>query len=439
MWRLFGSAAAAMTTAWLVAAARPPNAPDIPVGSDDVMLSPDSEAVVSMLTVSSHIRRWDDRFPVDPKRHGHLSLLGSHAELLSRSFSSLVGLRARSTTASSPELDALMGEIDKKLYGLKMNNISNERCAEMVAAITKHAADQKPQVPLIVHTGMFLDDGAAPFPDAARKLRLGILSFLASQDLRIAELHLWSDAGKHHPVLQEALRPILAKPELAKNVKVKRFVEGEEFARAFPRSPETAALLTKLYGLDGLDEKMLASRSDLQRAVLLNNYGGVWMDTDVLLVSDLTPVSHEDWAYLGQDGWINNAVLSVSRPASPFITAYMAAVVAQGNITDNVYQFGPSMLSLLRDQTRATESGAFHVLPTCFFDGGWTDEQGSVWWDDFFTVTATEQQLAYVDPQQTRHTTLAYHWHGRWTVPISSGSLAERAEKLYMQRLGISA
>ena len=54
-------------------------------------------------------------------------------------------------------------------------------------------------------------------------------------------------------------------------------------------------------------QEIVKSQSDLMRSVLLYNYGGAWMDTDVLLVQDLSPILEEDWAVLMYHNWVNPA------------------------------------------------------------------------------------------------------------------------------------
>ena len=41
------------------------------------------------------------------------------------------------------------------------------------------------------------------------------------------------------------------------------------------------------------------------RATLLYNYGGAWMDSDVLLVQNLAPLLEEDWAVLMCADYVN--------------------------------------------------------------------------------------------------------------------------------------
>ena len=52
-------------------------------------------------------------------------------------------------------------------------------------------------------------------------------------------------------------------------------------------------------------QSIVSSQSDLMRAILLYNYGGAWMDSDVLLVQNLAPLLEEDWAVLMCADYVN--------------------------------------------------------------------------------------------------------------------------------------
>jgi hypothetical protein len=306
----------------------------------------------------------------------------------------------------------------------------------MVKSILQEAPSGSQQERLL-HTGAFLSDlgGTRRWKDADRKLRLGILSALATQDHGHTKLIFWTDVPSNHSLLQKALAPILQDAKLSHRLSVKTFDANSEFGKIAPHSGD---VLLQLYQTD----TMLASRSDLFRTAILHNYGGMWVDTDVLLIRDFAPLLGEDFAYLGQPNFINNAVLSVSRSRSPFIQAYLATVAAHGlgaASNGSIYKFGPALLGEIWNGGEQLKSnGSFHVLPTCFFDGGWSGEHGAVSWDDFFSKNATHEEVDYVSPQGSSQNTFAYHWHGRWERPIVDGSLAALMELRYSQQLGLA-
>jgi len=289
-----------------------------------------------------------------------------------------------------------------------------------------------------VHTGLFLKSlkKTSMVKLVVRKLRLVMLSFLTTQNLKSTQLHVWTDINVTDPngIIQQELKEILRDPDVSQSIVLHRFDAGMEFSKV---SPNSAALLTGIFDQDGAFQ----AKSDLQRVIILYNYGGIWLDTDVILIQDLTPLMGIDWAYLGQKNFINNAALSVSTPRSVFATSYLMALVSQyvtPELQDTTYfKHGPHILSQLYRQEWTRNS--FHVLPACFFDGYWSGEQDSPAWGTFFSNDIDEQQLNYIMPRNQQHRAFAYHWHGNWAAPISNRSLAYGLERIYLWMLNISA
>jgi len=309
--------------------------------------------------------------------------------------------------------------------------------------------------------------------DLTMKLRLSIMAFLATQDLDRAKLHIWTDVSIGAPAgryLWEALEPLMEREDYARAIVVSTFNSSFEFSQVWLEDDSATAAsnadgadnkvgkgasddeddsaegeedgeddwvedvnkiglaLDKLYNSDGA----LASKSDIFRAVILHNYGGAWMDADVMLLQNVAPLMGKDWAYLGQtlpEFFVNGAMLCTSQPQSVFMALYIKRVLDAGG--QNLYRFGPQILSeMARNQT---ERSSFHILPTCFFDPYWSYEPGVVPWDSFFSHAAPLRRLKYLC--QSNPGSFAYHWHGRWESPIDVGSVADVMEHALSWRL----
>jgi len=336
----------------------------------------------------------------------------------------------------TPALQKVLPTIDAKDSNSKSTWKPGECCKVVEnlvnATVEEHATTRT------VHTGLFLKSWKKPsmVKLAVRKLRLVMLSFLATQDLNSTQLHVWLDVDVTDPngTIRQELQDILTKPGLSQSIVLHQFDAGREFSKV---SPNSAVLLTGIFDKDGA----VQAKSDLQRVIILYNYGGIWLDTDVILIQSLTPLMGVDWAYLGQDTVINNAALSVSAPQSVFATSYLMALVSQfvtPELQDTSYfKHGSHILSQLYSQEWTRNS--FHVLPACFFDGYWSGEQDSPAWETFFTNDIDENQLAYIMPRNKGRRAFAYHWHGRWAVPISNRSLAYGLERIYSWMLNLNA
>mmetsp|Transcript_64196 Transcript_64196/g.123509 ORF Transcript_64196/g.123509 Transcript_64196/m.123509 type:complete len:446 (+) Transcript_64196:65-1402(+) len=339
---------------------------------------------------------------------------------------------ARTTSA----LEQVLPMIDAKASNLTEKVWKRGECATVVKGLVNTSVQVQDAMQL-VHTGLFLKSWNKPpmVKLAVRKLRLVMLSFLATQDLKRMQLHVWLDVDVTDPngIIQQELKEILVKPSLSESVVLHRFDAGKEFSRI---SPNAAVVLTGIFDRDGA----VQAKSDLQRVILLYSYGGMWLDTDVILIQNLTPLMGFDWAYLGQEHIINNAALSVSAPQSVFATSYLMALVSQyvtPELQDTSYfKHGPVILSQLHNHEWTRNS--FHVLPTCFFDGHWSGEEDSPAWPTFFSDDIDEKQLSYIMPRNNRRTAFAYHWHGNWGIPISNRSLAYGLERIYSWMLTLN-
>jgi len=320
-----------------------------------------------------------------------------------------------------------------------MHTTGWEDCDRMAASVMRSGAQEKaPALPVVIHSGVFVaDEDLGTWSSPERKLRLGLLSFLASQDPNSFHLNFWTN-DPSNARLRSALDPVLADDRYAKRVTVSFFNASKEFQSITP-DPNASKLFIQLY--EG--NKLLASKADIMRIALLHNYGGMWVDADVLMVNSFAPLAGEDWAYLGQDNFINNALLSVSRPRSNFIRGFMAHAVlkcldeAESGPDKNIYRFGPDMLKTIFQEvgSNPAEVEFFHVLPTCVFDGVWAMEKNAVGWDQFYKDVATPEQVKYISPGVGPP--FGYHWHGRWHIPITSGSVFDEAEKLYKHKLAL--
>jgi len=289
--------------------------------------------------------------------------------------------------------------------------------------------------PVLMHTGLTEFGGAKGLEvvDFPRKVRLGVMSFLASQELGKIRLLVWC-APLGEAEVREVLAPIIQDDRYARHVTVAPFDAQAEFEHM--TTPAQAELLFRIYNGSGNIQK--ASASDLMRIALLHNYGGMWIDTDVLLVNSFLPLAGLDWVYEGQPDFYNPALLSVSEPRSAFMKAVLR-IIGEMNLTrigergGFVYTFGPSLMRRIVKHNRNI-THLVVTLPSCFFDPGF---QGTavdwVSWSNFWTTTAEDKHVAYLTPG--KGPPFAYHWHGRWNHSIANNSLPDRMERLYLQRL----
>jgi hypothetical protein len=328
-----------------------------------------------------------------------------------------------------------------------------------------------------IHLGMFFRHWkVGTLKQVARKFRLSVMSFLATQDAGRVKLHIWTDLDNHNSSLREILGPIAYHPELMDAINITQFDPKIEFAKVPPSfAKETLKQRYK-------SNEMAHLRPDLIRSVILYNYGGLWMDADTVLLQDAAPLLGEDWAYLvtGRQGVVEGAFLSASKPASHFANDYLISyVMAQPPLQSEATKQQPLLVELFnKDPSHTT----FHALPPCFFDSDVAVDStaavlasdasaGSQFFEravaeayrETFAVgirdamqdnSTTEASVLqgsafarYANPEEDQDEdqtpsassspSFAYHWRGNYGSAWVKGSLADVAERTFMKKLNI--
>jgi len=261
-----------------------------------------------------------------------------------------------------------------------------------------------------------------------RKKHLMILSFLATQCPRTSKLIVWHK--------EEKTPQMLSMPKkLLRRLEVRRFNESNIQEMGFA-SNTTQRLIREW------KDSHKAGTTDIARLTILYNHGGIWVDSDSLLLRNLAPISGLSFIYQAQDDFLNGAIMGTASPKSPFILNMIQYI--DNRLITNPDANGYYKWAMVMFNSIDTTGGEMPYLPGCLFDGGWFVQR---WdnihpvasdWDGFFGRKASNQMLCYIDPMTARFRgPLIYHWHGRWEMPIQSGSLGDCADRLYRKTLGI--
>lgn len=236
----------------------------------------------------------------------------------------------------------------------------------------------------------------SPFGD---KQMACLTSFLATQSLESCKAVLWyagNDAPSH-----------LALTELveAGYIHLQRY------------EPKGLAVDTPLQGCDELltrkDSKCYLD-GDLFRLLALFRYGGVYIDMDVLLLRDLSPLLGFEFMYSWggkQAGQINGAVMRFF-PGSAAVHA-MLRMLKQVQATAESTNWGAGVYGNVHARY------PFTILPYSFFNPEWT------WFDGNHHEYAENPETFFVANPQSKNIyrhAFAWHWHGKWENDIETGS-----------------
>jgi hypothetical protein len=218
-----------------------------------------------------------------------------------------------------------------------------------------------------------------------RKQALPVKAFFATQDRSRCSLGLWSDE------------------DLSDNAWLRPFAPHLTFRIYQPEAEVGGTALADRPDVYRQQDRRVWRDGDLFRILALHNYGGVYVDMDVVLLRSLGVLLGQEFIYQweGFDGVYNGAVMHL-RKGGDFARELIDGVIA---IPPGESNWGRDNLRRAVDRGRAIT-----VFPGPFFDTEW---QADV---DFkpFRNTPTSANLY--------NGAFAWHWHNRWDEPIQQGS-----------------
>jgi hypothetical protein len=232
-----------------------------------------------------------------------------------------------------------------------------------------------------------------------RKQALPVKAFFATQDRTRCSLVLWSDE------------------DLSDNAWLRPFAPHMTFRIYRPEAEVRRTPLADRPDVYRQQDGRVWRDGDLFRILALHNYGGVYVDMDVVLLRSLGVLLGEEFIYQweGFDGVYNNALMHLRR-GSAFARELIDGVIA---IPPGEFNWGRENLRRAIDRGRAIT-----VFPGPFFDTEW---QADV---DFKPFKNTPNSANLYDGA------FAWHWHNRWAERIQQGSkfqlLEARIERALM-------
>jgi hypothetical protein len=290
-----------------------------------------------------------------------------------------------------------------------MNAISPETCPDLyrdwrrAVAFCRTIPDVPPPGPVAFH--MFWRHRRPGFWRRARpfgrKQVLPVKAFFATQDLSRASLVLWSDE------------------DLSGNEWLRPFAPSMTFRIYRPELEARGTALEHRRDLYCQRDRRVWRDSDLFRVLVLHNYGGVYVDMDVVLLRNLGALLAREFVYQWDDfdDEYNNALMHLTQ-RSPFTGALLDGIL---EIPVGSSNWGRANLR------RAFARGVrVAVLPSAFFD---TDWQAHPHFEREFRPFAAQAAVDFYDG------VFAWHWHNHWDDRIEAGSKFEILERRIDEQL----
>lgn len=162
-------------------------------------------------------------------------------------------------------------------------------------------------------------------------------------------------------------------------------------------------------------------KTDMLRWIILNIYGGIYTDTDTLLLRDLRNIRINNW--------------SSKWGVEPYAEASILKLEKYSNVYEQMYLNNPTnqqcFLLITNNLPEAFnykyENLNFTSLPSSFFDIVWNVEDQYVphlTFNNFnFFFKETDQDISLNNFMKG---CFAYHWHNRWSEPELKKSFAGR-------------
>jgi Glycosyltransferase sugar-binding region containing DXD motif len=166
-------------------------------------------------------------------------------------------------------------------------------------------------------------------------------------------------------------------------------------------------------------------QSDYVRHCILHEQGGIYFDLDVLFLKPIELPG--EWAYQWSNLPIANSALLRQEAAGPL----GRALLERGRRIGTFYTMDLYSIQALR-----SEGIALKVHPCEWFDPAWKIQDGASppnhycrGFDDFFDRPI--QDSAEFFPEA-----LCYHWHNRWTRPVTKHSALDLFWRRFVDRNG---
>jgi hypothetical protein len=221
------------------------------------------------------------------------------------------------------------------------------------------------------------------------------------------EINLWSNID-----LTESIREICELQETSGQMssRIREDIQTHLRVKKWNYNEERKDTILESSGPDSFEDELCYLEGDLFRLLILHKYGGIYIDMDVLVLRDMSPLNHLEFLYQwGTSGTteneptmkMNGAIMRLNA-RSDLSLEYLELILETPPQKDT-FCWGSDMYSNIR-RNRVL------CLPGVWFDSEWGFE-------------ATENNpFGEVDAVDMFGGAYAWHWHNRWDAIICNKS-----------------
>ena len=226
-----------------------------------------------------------------------------------------------------------------------------------------------------------------------RKQLLPIKSYLTTQNLYNTKLIIWSNV------------------DLSDNELIKKYSENIEFRIYDPIKESIGTELENRKDLLTVNDSRNWAGGDLFRILVLHNYGGLYVDFDVVFLRDFAPLLSQEFMYkwgLEKD-MINGAIMRGFKHSQ--LMKDLIHEIAIGGSFPNSTIWSTNLYQKVRNYNKN-----WTIFPSGFFNSEWQDMKFNTPGNGEVFLPFTKNDFDMYDGA------FSWHWHNKWTSDIEEGS-----------------
>lgn len=198
--------------------------------------------------------------------------------------------------------------------------------------------------------------------------------------------------------------------DLTENIYFKEVSEYVSLKKWSIEEESKDTILSDFFTESTINDDLCYLEGDLFRLLILHKYGGFYIDMDVLVLEDMSPLNHLEFLYQwGTSGFhhtkpildMNGAVMRLNK--SSLVSLEFLEILKNTPPQRNTTCWGNSMYSNVRKNT-------ILALPGVWFNSEWGFEG------------TTNNPFEKHDNIDLFDGAFTWHWHNRWDAEIQTGS-----------------